>query len=284
MTQTRLAAAGLAVLLAAPALAADIHGTVQLSGPPPKAQPIPTTKDQTVCGPSVPDESVLVSNGKLKNVVVTVQGAPKPPPGTEPVRVTIDQRKLPLRPARPGGLRSARTLERAERRPAAAQRPRLPRHRRRPSTWPCPSRAQRLATTLAKPGLVSREVRRARLDERLRRGDRRPVRGDGRGRRLHHPRACRPAPTTVTAWHEKLGEKTGTGRGAGVRRGHRGLHLRRLAHPTPNGLRPRRPRRRRLVLGAPRPPPRSSTSSTSTSGSTAGRGGAGGRFARVPGP
>ena len=93
MTKIGLVTAALAALLSAPALAGDVRGVVKFGGTPPKEQPIKTTKDQTVCGQSVEDESVEVSNGKLKNVVLTVQGAPKPPPGTEPVRVTIDQTK-----------------------------------------------------------------------------------------------------------------------------------------------------------------------------------------------
>jgi plastocyanin len=84
---------GIAALLAVPALAGDIKGNVRYVGAAPKLVPLPATKDQATCGQSLPDESLIVSNGKLKNVVLTVKGAPKPEPGTEPVRVVLDQTK-----------------------------------------------------------------------------------------------------------------------------------------------------------------------------------------------
>jgi plastocyanin len=92
MKKVRFAGAALAVLVASPGSAGDILGTVRYSGAAPP-QPIPVTKDQTACGQTVADESLVVSNGRLANVVVTVQGAPRPAPGAEPVRVTLDQRR-----------------------------------------------------------------------------------------------------------------------------------------------------------------------------------------------
>ncbi len=85
-----LAGAALAVVLAGPASAGDVRGTIRFSGSPPAAPPIETNKDRTTCGPSVPDESIEVSGGHLRNVVVTVQGAnlPKPPPA----RISLDQK------------------------------------------------------------------------------------------------------------------------------------------------------------------------------------------------
>jgi plastocyanin len=205
MTKTRIAAAGLAVLLAAPALAADIHGTVKLSGPPPKAQPIPTTKDQTVCGPSVADESILVSNGKLKNVVLTVQGAPKPPPGTEPVRVTIDQSKchyVPHVQAASVGtpvdiLNSDPVLHNIHSYLGTST----------VFNLAMPFKGQKIAKTLAKPGLVNVKcdvhswmhayvvVTDAPF----------AVTGEDGAFTI---RGVPPGTYTITAWHEKLGEKT----------------------------------------------------------------------------
>jgi len=89
----------LAVLLAAaalPAAAGDLKGTVSYSGSPPKLAPFPATRDQKVCGQSVPNESVEVSNGHLENVVITVKGAglAKPPPHT----ITLDQHECRYHP------------------------------------------------------------------------------------------------------------------------------------------------------------------------------------------
>jgi plastocyanin len=92
MRTTQIAVSVLAAVLAVPALAGDIKGVVSFSGAPPKLAPLPTTRDQTACGTSVADESVVVAGGKLKNVVLTVKGAPAPAAG-EPVRVVLDQTK-----------------------------------------------------------------------------------------------------------------------------------------------------------------------------------------------
>ncbi len=71
---------GAALALAAnPALAGEVRGTVAYSGPTPRAAPALVTKDHAVCGESQPDESVLVAGGWLANVVVQVKGAPSSP-------------------------------------------------------------------------------------------------------------------------------------------------------------------------------------------------------------
>ena len=89
----------LAVVLAAaafPAAAGDLKGTVSYSGAPPKLAPFQATRDQKVCGPSVPNESVEVSNGHLENVVITVKGSglTKPPPRT----ISLDQHECRYHP------------------------------------------------------------------------------------------------------------------------------------------------------------------------------------------
>ena len=64
------------VLSTVSARAEEIRGTVKFTGAAPKAASIPVTKDQTACGTSVPDESAVIANGKLANVVVVVKGVP----------------------------------------------------------------------------------------------------------------------------------------------------------------------------------------------------------------
>lgn len=66
------------VLSAGAARAEDVRGTVKFTGAAPKLAPLPVTKDQSACGASVPDESVALADGKLANVVVVVKGAPAP--------------------------------------------------------------------------------------------------------------------------------------------------------------------------------------------------------------
>ncbi len=90
MRISKAALVGLATLVAAPAFAGDIKGTVKFTGAVPKLAPLKATKDTTTCGADLPDESVVVSNGKLKNVVITVKGvATKPAPG----KIALDQHK-----------------------------------------------------------------------------------------------------------------------------------------------------------------------------------------------
>ncbi len=90
MRISKAALVGLAMLVSAPALAGDIKGTVKFTGAAPKLAPLKASKDTATCGADLPDESVLVAGGKLKNVVVTVKGvAAKPAPG----KITLDQHK-----------------------------------------------------------------------------------------------------------------------------------------------------------------------------------------------
>ncbi|HTN52558.1 MAG TPA: carboxypeptidase regulatory-like domain-containing protein [Anaeromyxobacter sp.] len=81
---------------AARASAGDVHGTVKYTGTPPKEAPFTTNRDQKVCGTSVPNEMLEISNGSLENVVITVSGAgaPKEAPKT----ITIDQHECRYHP------------------------------------------------------------------------------------------------------------------------------------------------------------------------------------------
>jgi hypothetical protein len=69
------------------ARAGDIEGIVRFVGTPAVTAPQPVTKDGAACGKEVPDESFQVAGGRLANVVVIVKGAPPSPPG----RAVLDQ-------------------------------------------------------------------------------------------------------------------------------------------------------------------------------------------------
>jgi len=73
--------------VAGPVAAGDIHGTARFNGPVKQLDPLSVTKDNGACGTAIPDEALLVANGNLANVVVTLQGSP----GTAPGKVTLDQ-------------------------------------------------------------------------------------------------------------------------------------------------------------------------------------------------
>ncbi len=85
-------AAALAVL-PAPGAAGEIAGVARYRGAP-GAGAIEVTKDQAACGSSVPDETLVAAGGKLKNVVVLVKGLPPPAPGM----ATLDQRRCRFLP------------------------------------------------------------------------------------------------------------------------------------------------------------------------------------------
>lgn len=80
--------------LCASARAGDVVGTVRFTGTPAPPATFETNKDRGVCGAQVEDESLLVSGGRVANVVVVVKGAPAPPP----VTVTLDQQRCRYRP------------------------------------------------------------------------------------------------------------------------------------------------------------------------------------------
>lgn len=71
--------------------AGEVTGRVTFTGTPPAAgASLPTDKDRETCGPAVPDEVVLVSEGGLENVVVRVE---VPGRAAEPRTLTLDQRR-----------------------------------------------------------------------------------------------------------------------------------------------------------------------------------------------
>jgi plastocyanin len=87
--RSKLSGLMLAVLVAGPAFAGDVKGTIHFKGTPPALPPLKVTTDMNHCGQTVPNELVVVSSGHLENVVVTVEvsGTPKPPPQ----KVVVDQ-------------------------------------------------------------------------------------------------------------------------------------------------------------------------------------------------
>jgi plastocyanin len=89
ITPGRVLAALLALAPAA-APAGDVAGQVRFTGTPPRAgATLETTKDRETCGPSVPDESLLVSGSGVEDVVVRVD---VPGVKAEPRTLTLDQR------------------------------------------------------------------------------------------------------------------------------------------------------------------------------------------------
>jgi plastocyanin len=94
-SKIRLAVAASFLLAGSTAGAGDVKGVVSFTGTAPDNKPLLVTKDQATCGKSIPDESIEVSKGKLANVVVIIKGAPAKPGTTQ---VVIDQQKCQYRP------------------------------------------------------------------------------------------------------------------------------------------------------------------------------------------
>jgi plastocyanin len=88
MNRLALVATALIALNPSAAPAGEVRGVVRFQGTPPALAPLETTKERALCGDSVPDETVQVANGKLRNAVLVVKGAPSP----APVKASLDQR------------------------------------------------------------------------------------------------------------------------------------------------------------------------------------------------
>jgi plastocyanin len=84
----RPSAALLALLLALPARAGELRGTVRLGGAAPLPASLAVSKDRQACGESVPDETLQVKDGLLANAVIQVRGLASPP---APARGRLDQ-------------------------------------------------------------------------------------------------------------------------------------------------------------------------------------------------
>lgn len=74
-----------------------VTGTVRLKGEAPSSAPLTVTKDQSACGQSVPDETLLVADGKVQNTVVWLEGitAGKEPAGQGPSLANSECRFVP---------------------------------------------------------------------------------------------------------------------------------------------------------------------------------------------
>ena len=80
----------LALLLAAETGA--LAGKVTLNGLAPKLANLPVTRDMKICGNNKPDESLLVSQGGVKNAVVWFPGVPVPA-DSKPPKEKLDQQQ-----------------------------------------------------------------------------------------------------------------------------------------------------------------------------------------------
>ncbi len=89
---TQRIAALVAGLLLAPLAgrAGEVLGSVRWAGPAPAIGRVETDRDRSVCGSSAAEESVLVSDGGLENVVIRIEvpGAKAPPQA-----LVLDQRE-----------------------------------------------------------------------------------------------------------------------------------------------------------------------------------------------
>jgi plastocyanin len=203
-TRTALLAAALAAALAPPpAFAGDVVGSVRYTGAVPAAAPLPVTKDRDACGDGQPDESLVVDAGRLANVVVSVQGVAGARP--QPAKLVLDQRRCRFAPrvqAAPVGstleiLNSDAILHNAHGWNGRAT----------AFNVPTPLQGQRVPKTLSRAGLV-----RVGCDVHswmaafvyVAEGPAAASGADGTFRLTGLP----PGSYTVTAWHERLGERS----------------------------------------------------------------------------
>ena len=87
-----LLAALLALAPAERARAGDVVGEVLFKGTPPTLAPLKVNKDDKVCGATVEDQTVVVENGHLQNVVITVKGTGAAAPAPTAAKVELDQK------------------------------------------------------------------------------------------------------------------------------------------------------------------------------------------------
>jgi plastocyanin len=203
---TRPAAAtllALAISLPSGARGGEVRGTVRFEGTVPAATALEATKERAICGDSVPDESLQVSGGKLRNVVVVVKGAPAPAPG----KAELDQRKCRFVP-HVQAVAVGSSLEIVNGDPTLHN---VHGYLGQATAFnvAMPSKDLRVARKLARPGLVV--VRcdvHAWMSAYVLVADA-PFAVTGEDGTFSIPGV--PQGTwTVTAWHEKLGERSGT--------------------------------------------------------------------------
>jgi plastocyanin len=161
------------------------------------------TKEKAVCGETVPDESVQVSNGRLRNVVVIVKGAPAPAPGT----AVLDQKTCRFVP-HVQAVAVGSTLDIVNGDPTLHN---VHGYLGQATAFnvALPGKDQRVPRKLARPGIVA--VRcdvHAWMSAYVVVADA-PFAVTGEDGSFVVP-GVPPGTWTVTAWHEKLGERTAT--------------------------------------------------------------------------
>jgi plastocyanin len=203
MNRPALALALVLALVPSRTPAGELRGVVRLQGTPPVLAPLETTKERAICGDSVPDEAVQVTGGMLRNVVVTVKGAPAPAPG----KGVLDQRGCRYLP-------HVQTLPLGSTLTVVNGDPTLHnvhgyRGQATAFNLAMPSKDSRLERQLKKPGLVV--VRcdvHAWMSAYVWVADG-PAAVTGEAGAYAIPEIP-PGTYEVTAWHEKLGERKGT--------------------------------------------------------------------------
>ena len=155
-------------------------------------------------------ETYIVSDGKLANVFVYVKDGLGNYSYDPPTDVGEDRPEgLPLSPARVrhAGRPAARDRQQ---RSDAPQHPRAAEGQRGVQQRPAHPGHEDDAHVHGEGSHGAVQVRRPRLDERLRRRRQSPVlRGDRQGRQVHL-KGLPPGTYTIEAWHEKLGTQTQT--------------------------------------------------------------------------
>jgi plastocyanin len=191
--------------LASPARAGEVSGTVRFAGAVPAPASLPVNKDPAVCGQTVADQSVLVSDGFLQNVVITVKGPGAEKPAPLAAKALLDQKLchyVPHVQAAPAGS----TLEIVNSDPMLHN---IHGYLGALTTFnlAMPIKDQRIPRVLAKPGVVHVKCDVHNFMSGFVVVVDSPyavVGADGRYTIEGLPAGA----YTVTAWHEKLGEKT----------------------------------------------------------------------------
>ncbi len=86
------------LILSSPVHAGTIKGEVKYSGKVPAPVTHNTGKFKKVCGPEILDESLILENQKVKNVVVWLEGKQAKKLKSKPGTYTIDQKKCAYSP------------------------------------------------------------------------------------------------------------------------------------------------------------------------------------------
>ena len=84
--------------LASPTNAGTITGEIKYSGKIPAQVTHKTGKFKKVCGPEIPDESLILKDRKVKNVVIWLEGKHAKKLKSKPGTYTIDQKKCAYSP------------------------------------------------------------------------------------------------------------------------------------------------------------------------------------------